>query len=107
LFVATYGLCVIWGALIHFFESLAETKADEIEMTVKYFPHMVGNSIFAPMAGLFNMMVHIRPKYLKWKENNPHNTNLRDFWRSLFVLESARRRAYDTGFRLHAKQSSS
>ncbi|CAJ1939085.1 unnamed protein product [Cylindrotheca closterium] len=92
LFVITYALCVAWGALVIFLESLATTKAEEISMTVKYFPVLVGNAIFAPLAGFLNMLVFLRPKYLRWKHRSPHNTNMRGFCYSLLVGNTSRPR---------------
>mmetsp|Transcript_13782 Transcript_13782/g.33382 ORF Transcript_13782/g.33382 Transcript_13782/m.33382 type:complete len:163 (-) Transcript_13782:429-917(-) len=92
LFVMTYALCVGWCALVIFLESLTYTQAQEISVTVKYFPALVFNAIFAPLAGFLNMIVFLRPKYLRWKHGNPQNTSLRDFWHSLLAANTSRRR---------------
>lgn len=93
LFVMAYLLCVGWGAVVILLESMRTSKAEEIEMTVKYFPVLVGNAVFAPLTGFLNMMVFLRPKFLRWKHRSPQNTNLRNFWHSLLTASTSRQRA--------------
>lgn len=76
LFVANYMVVTTWGAIMAFCEQQAETKEDELTMLVRIFPIMVLNAFFIPLQGFLNLLVYIRPKYLKWRHEYPRETRL-------------------------------
>jgi hypothetical protein len=77
LFVASYLLTAGWLGLLRIIESMAETLEEELEMVSKIYPLMILNAFFSPLQGLFNMMVFLRPKYLKWRHEYPEESR---FW---------------------------
>jgi hypothetical protein len=74
LFVASYLFTAGWLGLLRIIESMAETPEEELEMVSKIYPLMILNAFFAPLQGLFNMMVFLRPKYLKWRHEYPEES---------------------------------
>lgn len=76
LFVASYIFTAGWLGLLRIIESMAETPEDELRMVVKVYPLMVINALMAPLQGFFNMLVFIRPKYLKRRSEYPGEKRL-------------------------------
>ncbi|KAL3936992.1 MAG: hypothetical protein SGBAC_007807 [Bacillariaceae sp.] len=84
LFVASFILTAGWLGLLRIIESMAETPEDELRMVVRIYPLMVINAIMAPLQGFFNMLVFVRPKYLKWRNEFPMEKRLWVFKRCIF-----------------------
>jgi hypothetical protein len=84
LFVANYALVATWGGLMAIAEQKADSKDEELSMLVKIYPIMVLNAIFAPLQGFLNLVVYIRPKYLKWRHEYPRETRLWTVRRAIF-----------------------
>jgi hypothetical protein len=96
LFVVSYLFTAGWLGLLRIIESMAETPEEELEMESKIYPLMILNAFFAPLQGLFNMMVFLRPKYLKWRHEYPEESRLWVTQRSIFgkgVKPTKRRKA--------------
>ncbi|CAJ1931666.1 unnamed protein product [Cylindrotheca closterium] len=64
LFVASYAFVSMWGGIMAIAEQYAHTEDEELSLLVKMYPIMVLHALLAPMQGLFNMLVYVRPKYL-------------------------------------------
>eukprot|EP00980_Cylindrotheca_fusiformis_P011759 scaffold2799_cov117-Cylindrotheca_fusiformis.AAC.6 len=76
LFVASYVMVSIWRGILSGFEGTAETHDEKHALLVRIYPIMVLHSIFAPLQGFFNLLVYIRPKYLKWRHVYPRETKM-------------------------------
>eukprot|EP00980_Cylindrotheca_fusiformis_P027761 scaffold22558_cov116-Cylindrotheca_fusiformis.AAC.10 len=84
LFVASYVLVVCWSGMLAIAEQQAETREEELAASVKLYPLMVLNAIFLPLQGFFNMLVYIRPTYLKWRHRYPKESRPWAFRRAVF-----------------------
>jgi hypothetical protein len=84
LFVASYFVCNVWSGIMALAESAAKTDSEEHEMMVKYYPIAIFQAALLPLQGLLNMMVYIRPKYLKWRHEFPSETRLWATKRAIF-----------------------
>lgn len=84
LFVASYLFTAGWLGLLRIIESMADTPQDELEMASKIYPLMVSNAFMAPLQGLFNMMVFLRPKYKKWRHEYPNESKRWAIRRAIF-----------------------
>jgi hypothetical protein len=84
LFVANYALVVTWGGLMAIAEGKADSKDEELSMLVKIYPIMVLNAFFEPLQGFLNLLVYIRPKYLKWRHEYPRETRWWTVRRAIF-----------------------
>eukprot|EP00980_Cylindrotheca_fusiformis_P017213 scaffold5297_cov104-Cylindrotheca_fusiformis.AAC.6 len=76
LFVASYFICNVWSGIMALAESAAKTETQELEMMVNFYPIAVLQAALLPLQGLLNMMVYIRPKYLKWRNQFPHQPTI-------------------------------
>lgn len=84
LFVANYALVATWGGLMAIAEQMAESRDEELSVLVQMYPTMVLNAIFSPLQGFLNLLVYIRPKYLKWGYAFPRETRRWAFRRAIF-----------------------
>eukprot|EP00980_Cylindrotheca_fusiformis_P020397 scaffold7423_cov122-Cylindrotheca_fusiformis.AAC.1 len=84
LFVANYLLVSCWSGMLAIVEQQAETREEELAASVKLYPLMVLNAIFLPLQGFFNMLVYIRPTYLKWRHKYPQESRPWAFRRAVF-----------------------
>eukprot|EP00980_Cylindrotheca_fusiformis_P020398 scaffold7423_cov122-Cylindrotheca_fusiformis.AAC.2 len=84
LFVANYLLVVCWSGILAIVEQQAETREEELAASVKLYPLMALNAIFLPLQGFFNMLVYIRPTYLKWRHKYPKESRPWAFRRTVF-----------------------
>ncbi|CAJ1935210.1 unnamed protein product [Cylindrotheca closterium] len=71
LFVASYIVSNGSTVLLRLFESQAATYVEEMELPKKHYILMVLQASLLPLQGLFNMMVYIRPKYIKNRSDFP------------------------------------
>lgn len=83
LFAATYSLCNTCLGLEGLTESI-HSSDEELAMVNKMYPLMVLNAILAPVQGFLNLLVYMRPKYLKWKHEYPSETRLWAARRAIF-----------------------
>jgi len=76
LFVASYIVSNGSTVLLRLFESQAATYVAEMELPYNYYILMVLQAILLPLQGLFNMMVYIRPKYIKNRSAFPRESRV-------------------------------
>jgi hypothetical protein len=84
LYVAAYLLCNVWTGVVGIMESGRETTEEEMEMLVRFYTVFVLQSVLTPLSGLFNMLVFIRPKYMKWRHEYPNETRIWAVRRAIF-----------------------
>lgn len=84
LFVASYVLVSFWVALMAITEQQGHGEENELTVAGKIYPIMVLNAIFMPLQGFLNLLVHIRPKYLKCRYQYPRETRLWAARRAIF-----------------------
>lgn len=65
LFVASYAMCNIWNVILF----LVLGKATVVDQTM--YPLAVIEAITLPLQGLFNVIVFVRPKYLRRRQQHP------------------------------------
>jgi hypothetical protein len=82
LFVASYVVC--WSGIMALAQSAANADSEEHEVMVEYYPIAILQAALFPLQGLLNMIVHIRPKYLKWMHEFPSETRLWAAKRAIF-----------------------
>jgi hypothetical protein len=108
LFDVSYLLTTGWLGLLRLIESTAGTPEEELILVSKLYPLMILNAFFAPLQGLFNMMVFLRPKYLKWRHEYPEESR---FWvtkRAIFgkvVKPTERRKAATSPSQNHLSEN--
>lgn len=84
LFVASFAVCIIWSGIMNSAETLAESEEDELKMILTFYPVSIIQAILLPLQGLLNMVVYIRPKFLKARHENPKETRTWAAKRSIF-----------------------
>lgn len=84
LFVASYFTCNIWSGIMGLADSATHTEAEELAMMVRFYPIAVLQAALLPLQGLFNMLVYIRPKYLKRRYDFPKETRTWAIKRAIF-----------------------
>lgn len=84
LFVASYFICHLWSVVMATADFLARSKEAELEMMVAVYPIALIQAIFQPAQGMLNMLVFVRPKYLKWRNEYPWETKWWALQRSIF-----------------------
>eukprot|EP00980_Cylindrotheca_fusiformis_P011756 scaffold2799_cov117-Cylindrotheca_fusiformis.AAC.3 len=84
LFVVSYFSCNIWSGIIGLADSRTQSEAEELELLVNYYPVLVLQAALLPLQGLFNMVVFIRPKYLKIRHDRPRRSRVWAIKRSIF-----------------------
>ncbi|KAL3940254.1 MAG: hypothetical protein SGBAC_005170 [Bacillariaceae sp.] len=87
LFVASYVICNAWTGITGLLEDLGDTVQDELAELVHCYPIFVLQAIFSPLQGFFNMMVFIRPKYLKFRHLHKGESRLWVVRRAIFGEE--------------------
>lgn len=84
LYVIFFLLCHLWSAIIGILESISDTTEQEMEVVVKSYSIFVLQATLTPLQGFFNMLVYIRPKYMKWRHECPKETRLWVVRRAIF-----------------------
>jgi hypothetical protein len=84
LYVAGYLLCNVWTGVVAIMEYGRDTTGEEMEMLVRFYKVFVLQSVLTPLSGLFNMLVFIRPKYMKWRHEYPNETRIWAVRRAIF-----------------------
>ncbi|KAL3932272.1 MAG: hypothetical protein SGBAC_010926 [Bacillariaceae sp.] len=84
LFVASYFICHLWSVVMATADFLARSKEAELEMMVAVYPIALIQAIFQPAQGMLNMLVFVRPKYLKCRSEYPWETKWWALQRSIF-----------------------
>ncbi|CAJ1970412.1 unnamed protein product [Cylindrotheca closterium] len=82
LFVLSYALCNSWMGLQMIAEGVTPEK-DEPKLMNDIYGLMVLNAIFAPLQGFLNMLVFMRPKYVKARHQFPRETRAWAFRRAV------------------------
>lgn len=85
LFVASYVLCNAWLGTLGIAEALTQEE-DEPQLMQNWYFVIATNAFFAPLQGFLNMLVYIRPKYLKNRQDFPLETKLWTARRAVFGL---------------------
>jgi len=83
LFVASYIVCSASTYLLRYFESTSTSYVMEMELPYHNYILMVLQAVFLPLQGLFNMLVYVRPKYLKSKIEFPNESKSWAFHRAI------------------------
>jgi hypothetical protein len=65
LFVGCYFISNIWTYILRLYESQTTVYVEEMELPYHNYAMLVLQASLLPLQGLFNMMVYVRPKYLK------------------------------------------
>lgn len=81
LYVAAYFFTMTWAVIVRILESNSPKEEDE---TGRYFPLLVLTNIFTPLQGFFNLFVYSRPRYLRFRKENPDKPRLWALHRSVF-----------------------
>ena len=76
LFVGSYLVCNIWTMILRVFESQAQTLIEELEQPSHHFPLLLLQAWFYPLQGVLNMLVYMRPKYLKFRKGFPEESRM-------------------------------
>ena len=79
LYVGAVVLCSVWSGCLRIMEA-SHNYFDEANL----YPLLVLQSIFLPLQGLFNMLVYIRPTYLKCRRHFPNESRLWAYRHVLF-----------------------
>ncbi|CAJ1930971.1 unnamed protein product [Cylindrotheca closterium] len=87
LFVACFLISNIWTVFTGLLEDQGDTLEADLTMLVRTFPIFLLQSIFSPLQGFLNMMVFIRPKYLKFRHLHKEESRLWVVRRSVFGEE--------------------
>ncbi|CAJ1935212.1 unnamed protein product [Cylindrotheca closterium] len=84
LFVASYIVSNASTYILRLFESMATEYVWEMELPYNNFILLVLQASLLPLQGLFNMLVYIRPKYLKSKVDFPEESKSWAFRRAIW-----------------------
>ncbi|CAJ1941129.1 unnamed protein product [Cylindrotheca closterium] len=76
LFVMAFVLCHLGNLLMAGLQSSSRTRADEMEILVKYYPVVVLQAVLLPSQGSFNFLIYCRPKYLMLRFEFPDESRL-------------------------------
>mmetsp|Transcript_45518 Transcript_45518/g.110250 ORF Transcript_45518/g.110250 Transcript_45518/m.110250 type:complete len:648 (-) Transcript_45518:28-1971(-) len=87
LFVVSFLICNVWTGITGLLEDQGETFQDELATLVRHYPIFVIQAIFSPLQGFLNMMVFIRPKYLKFRHLHKGESRLWVVRRAIFGEE--------------------
>lgn len=77
LFVGSYFLCNGWSGILSLFENGADSNEEEIALSVQIYWVSVLHHLLLPLQGFLNMLVYIRPKYMKHRKEFPEQSK---FW---------------------------
>ncbi|KAL3935704.1 MAG: hypothetical protein SGBAC_008832, partial [Bacillariaceae sp.] len=98
LFVVSFLSCNIWTGITGLIEDSGDSLQADLAMLVRTYPVFALQAIFSPLQGFFNLMVFIRPKYLKYRHLHEEESRLWVIRRSIFgeevkptILQSQRR----------------
>lgn len=84
LFVGCFVISNLWAYILRFYEAQATEFVDEMELPFHNYHFLVLQATLLPLQGLFNMMVYIRPKYLKNRSEFHLESKLWAIRRSIF-----------------------
>ncbi|CAJ1960328.1 unnamed protein product [Cylindrotheca closterium] len=76
LYVACFAVCNVWTAIVGIFERSGVAEKEELQIVVDHYVFYVLQAILAPLNGLFNVFVFIRPKYHLCRRAFPKETRL-------------------------------
>jgi hypothetical protein len=76
LFVGCYFISNIWTYILRLYEAQATIYVEEMELPYHNYTMLILQASLLPLQGLFNMMVYVRPKYLKNRVQFPKETKL-------------------------------
>lgn len=77
LFVASFFLTYLWVMLLMVAESIVYADEEEVDIIRRTYWLQVLMAIFYPSQGFLNMLVYVRPKYLKMRQHFPNKNR---FW---------------------------
>mmetsp|Transcript_45520 Transcript_45520/g.110255 ORF Transcript_45520/g.110255 Transcript_45520/m.110255 type:complete len:645 (-) Transcript_45520:28-1962(-) len=88
LFVLSFLICNIWTPITGLLEDhQADSIQCEMATLLRYYPIFVLQAIFSPLQGFLNMMVFIRPKYLKFRHLHKGESRMWVVRRAIFGEE--------------------
>ena len=76
LFVGGYFVCVIWTAALRLLEGYSGSIEEELKQPVTYYWLLVLQAWFLPLQGFFNMLIYMRPKYLRLRHANQKESRI-------------------------------
>jgi Serpentine type 7TM GPCR chemoreceptor Srv len=80
LYVAAFWATFVWIFTLKILDSLSFDALD----SHTFYPLMVLHSLFMPSAGLFNLCIYLRPRYLKTRADYPAETRIWAVRRALY-----------------------
>lgn len=80
LYVGSFVTAYVWTAILRIMESLEFDAEDEASI----FPILVLQALFVPIQGFFNLLVYVRPRYLRARVDFPKESRYWAFRRALF-----------------------
>lgn len=83
LFVGCYFISNVWTYILRLFEAQTTDYVEEMELPYHHYHLLVLQAALLPLQGWFNMMVYIRPKYLKYRSEYPKESKLWAIRRSI------------------------
>ena len=85
LYVPAFFACTSWMFIIRVMESISFNAEDEADL----FWMLVLQAWFFPLQGFFNVLIYMRPKYIKHRRQFPNETRLWAMRRSVFGSDIA------------------
>mmetsp|Transcript_43928 Transcript_43928/g.105980 ORF Transcript_43928/g.105980 Transcript_43928/m.105980 type:complete len:468 (+) Transcript_43928:226-1629(+) len=92
LFVASFFACSIWMFLLGIGEIRAVTVQEEMKIMLDMYPILVLSSVVTPLQGFFNMLVFLRPRYVRTRHDHPSETRL---WAATYAIFGSPSKAGD------------
>jgi len=86
LFVGSYGICIIWTGVLRLIEGYATSY--EETLPANNYILLVLQAWFLPLQGFFNMLVYVRPRYLKRRKTFLKESRFMSLRRVLYGDES-------------------
>ena len=82
LYVGAFFVSNIWPLVLRVLESQSHNEEDELE--AQMYTLLVLQNIFFPMQGFWNLLVYVRPKYLKCRKEYPQESKLWALRRAMY-----------------------
>jgi hypothetical protein len=79
LYVGSFYMTYIWTFI------LKVLNAQDLDSESQVFPLLVLQSIFMPMQGFFNLLIYVRPAYVKYRKHYPEASSIRILKQLIFL----------------------
>jgi len=73
LYVGSFFMCYTWSLILHVLE---QTGYSRTQSGNSLYVLLLLQAFFRPMAGVFNMLVYLRPRYMQCRKQNPNQSKL-------------------------------